>query len=100
QVSAGSCCLERSGEASAGCALRVETDWQAARGPGLRNELRRPLRAEGARRVMEQHARRAELRQPPRQVDELVGLARPPGAVHEAGVELAVGCGDRRGSLA
>ena len=49
---------------------------------------------------MQQHAHRAELGQPLRALDQRVDLARRPGAVDEARLEVALGRDDRLGRLA
>ena len=60
----------------------------------------RALRLQRAGRVVEEHARGAELGQLARLLDERLRLARVAGAVDEAGVELAAGGGDRLAGLA
>src|SRR5581483_4130037 len=81
-------------------ALAVEADRKPARLPHGADELAGARGIERARRIVQQHTRRAELRQPPRLLDERVSVARPAGAVEEAGVELAVGSGDGSRRLA
>src|SRR5262249_7433006 len=59
------------------------------------DELVGAIRLERARRIVQQHSRGAELRQPLRLLDELLRLAALAGAVDETGVELAL-CGHER----
>ena len=66
----------------------------------LRDELVRAVRLQRSRRVVEEHARHAELRQLRRLLDERLRLAGRAGAVDEAGRELGARIGDRLGGLA
>ena len=66
----------------------------------LRDELVRAVRLQRSRRVVEEHARHAELRQLRRLLDERLRLAGRAGAVDEAGRELGARIGDRLRGLA
>ena len=66
--------LERRGQRDAAGALAVEADREARCFAHLADEVGSPLRAQRARRVVDEHARGAELRQPLRLLDEQVGV--------------------------
>ena len=91
---------ERRGQAHAGRALDVEADGELARLPDPRHQLGRAVRGERAGRVVDDDARRAELGQLARLLDERVRLPGPARAVHEPGVERPTGARDRRARLA
>src|SRR5207244_6033318 len=82
-VGAGTRGLERRGEGIPGGALAEDADGQAARLGELGDELARTVRLKRAGRVVEDDARGAELGELAGLLDELVGLARLPGAVDE-----------------
>ena len=75
QVGAGPGGLDRGRERGAAGALAVEADRQPACVADRLDELAHAVRLERAGRVVEEHARGAELGQPPRLGDERVGLA-------------------------
>ena len=81
-------------------ALDVEPDGQPARLPDACDELLRAMRDECAGRVVDEDPGRAEVGKLPRLLDEHVGLARAPRAVHEPRVERAARARDRRARLA
>ena len=91
---------ERVRERRAARRLDVEADRKPARLPEALDELLRHVRQEAARRVVEEHACRAEVAQLPRLLDERVHLAGPAGAVDEPDVELAAGADDRLAGFA
>ena len=95
QVRSGARRLERVGEPRAGGSLAVEADVQARSLGHAADELPRLVRLEAAGRVVDQRARRAELAELPRLLDEHLHLAVVARAVNEAGVEL-LACGDDR----
>ena len=66
--------LERRGEGDTAGALAVEADGEARRLADLADEVRCPLRAQRARRVVNEDARGAELGQPLRLLGEQVGV--------------------------
>ena len=86
---------ERVRERSASGGLDVEPDREPARFGEPLDELLRDVRQQAAGRVVEQHARGAEIAEQPRLVDEGVDLHRLAGAVDEADVELASRRNDR-----
>ena len=100
QVGAGARGLERDGERVAAGALAVDADRQTARLVQPRDELVRAVRLERSRRVVEEHARDAELAQLRRLLDERLRLAGRAGAVDEPGRELGARVCDRLGRLA
>ena len=89
--------FERDGERVPPRALAVEADRETAQLAQLGDELTRPRGLQEPGRIVEQHARSADLRQALRGVDERIA---PLAAVQEAGVELAAGGEDRLGGLA
>ena len=100
EVCAGLDGRERAGETRPGGALDVEADREPARLLDPRHELMRPVREERAGRVVHDHPGGAEVGQLPRLLDERVGLAGPPWAVDEPGVERPAGARDRGARLA
>ncbi len=80
--------------------LDVEPDRKAARLLQALDELLRDVREERAGRVVDEHARGAEVAESPRLLDERVGLAGAPRAVDEPDVELAARADDRLAGLA
>ena len=100
QVGARARGLERDRERVAAGALAVDADRQARRLVQLRDELVRAMRLQRSGRVVEEHARHAELGQLRRLLDERLRLAGRAGAVDEAGGELGARVGDRLGGLA
>ncbi len=91
---------ERGRERRSRRALHVEADRQLAGGLDPPDQFLRPVREERAGRVVHDHARRAELAELARLLDERVRLRRPPGPVDEAGVESASDARNRRSRLA
>jgi hypothetical protein len=90
---------QRSGKAHTRSALDVEADRKLARVVNSADELLGPVGHERTRRIVDDHARRSEIRQLPRLLDQSVGLAGSARAVHEPGVEGAARAGDRRSRL-
>ena len=95
QVGSGPRGLDRARERRTARALEVHAHREAARLLQAVHEVAGAAGLERAGRVVEEHPRRAELRQPPRALHERLRLARHPRAVDEAAVELAPGRGDR-----
>ena len=91
--------LEPGGERAAGRALAVDPDREPGRVAERADELLDAVRVERARRIVQQHARGADLREPLAALDQRLELAGVAGAVDEAGVELAAGVGDRLARL-
>ena len=86
---------ERRGDAEACRPLDVEAHGEPARVANPLDELMRLVREEGSRGVVDDDARRAELRELSCLLDEPLGLVRATGAVDEARVERAARAGDR-----
>ena len=97
QVRARARGLDRRCERVAARALRVEADRQPGDVAQLGDELARTVRLQQRRRVVQQDARRAQLGQPLRCVDERLVAAAP---VEEPRLELAARRDDRLGGLA
>ena len=91
---------QRRRDPETGRALHVEAHREPARLANPRDELLGLVGEQRARGIVDDDARRAELRELPRLVDERVGLVRATGAVDEARMERAAGAGDRRARLA
>ena len=100
QVRAGARRLERGGERVAARALAVDADREPRGFVQSDDELVRAVRLQRARRIVEEHPRRAELRQLLRLFHQRLVLAGRAGAVDEPGLELAAGRCDRLGRLA
>ena len=100
QVCAGPNGLEPGGHGVPGGALAIEPDRKPARLGERGRELLRALRVERARRVVEQHACGAEIRQLARLLDERLDLAGIARAVDEPGVEFLARVRDRLARLA
>ncbi len=92
--------LDGGGERHASCALAVQPHGQAARLLDALDELARLGRVQRAGRVVDQDARRAELGEAVRALEQHLRLTRRPGAVHEADRELLARVADRVRSLA
>jgi hypothetical protein len=97
---AGAHGLDRRRERDSTGALAVEADWQAARLPQPLDERAGLRGVERARRVVDQHSGRAELRQALRALEQHLDLAARPGAVHEPDRQLFAGFADRAGRFA
>ena len=100
QLGAGSCRLERRRERVAGRALAVDADREVRRLAQARHELACAMRLQRAGRVVQENARRAEVRQLARLLHQGIGLARSARAVDEPRLELAARLGDGVGRLA
>ena len=92
--------LERVRERGPAGALAVEADRKPGRLLDASDELARLVRLEPAARVVHERARRLDLRQLARLLDELVHRALVAGAVDEAGMELLARGDDRLARLA
>ena len=99
-VRAGARGLERVGERGSAGALAVEADREPRRLLDAADELAGLVRLEPAARIVHERARRLDLRQLPRLLDELVDRALVARAVDEAGVELLARGDDRLAGLA
>ena len=94
-VGAGAGGFERVGERGAAGSLAVEPDREPGRLLDAADQLAGLVRLESATRIVDERARRFDLRQLARLLDELVDRALVSGAVDEAGVELLAGRHDR-----
>ena len=100
KVGAEACRDQRVGEPGSRSALDVEPDRQTARFGQPANELLGHMRRQRARWIVDDDARRAELGQSARLLDESLDAAVAPWAVDETCVELATGGDDRLTGLA
>ena len=100
ELGSGACRLERRGECVAGGSLAIDSDREPGRFAQARHQLACTVRLQRAGRVVQEHARRPEVRQLAGLLHQRIGLAGAAGAVDEAGLELAPRAGDRVGSLA